>query len=497
MPDLAPLLTILGETSASLTPDVARSWADADLIATQAALADARRRLETTAAVVAGEIAHRSRRELGHSGLAATRGVRTAEELIATVSGTSRRAARTLVKAAELLSVAASPAGDTSGDAGSETEARTDAASRPRWLAVLGEAVGSARLSAEQAEVIRVRLGAVTAAGELSAAGAKGDSTRLAPEQRDALDASLTAAAERLIAAAAGLTIEQLAVRASRARDDLDVAGIAARERQLHEKRYLRLIPQTDGSTRLDGLLDPESAAVLVPIADAATSPRRGGPRFVDPDAQQRAEDIVRDTRTTEQLTLDTFVELIRMGAHIDDGKLLGEKKPTVRILVTKNDLEARRTEEGNRAGAAFFEGQSEAISIETAERHICSSGAIPILFDGDGRVLNLGREQRLFSERQRVAMAARDGGCLMCDRPPSWSEAHHIDHWEEHRGETNIDDGVLLCRHCHLLLHNRNWRIRRDGGAYSLERPDEDGILRRTPLPSRSRALDRLRATA
>jgi hypothetical protein len=364
-------------------------------------------------------------------------------------------------------------------------------------LALLGEAVGSARLSAQQVDVIRVRLGAVTGADELSATGAAGESTRLTSEQRGALDASLTAAAERLVAAAVGLTIEQLATRAAAARDDLDPVGIAARERQLHEKRYLRLIPQADGSTRVDGLLDPESTAILLPIRDAATSPRRGGPRFVDPDAQQRAEDIVRDTRTTDQLTLDTFVELIRIGAQVDDGKLLGDKKPTVRILVTKNDLEAPRTAEGNRAGAAFFEGQPDAVSIETAERHICSSGAIPILFDNDGRVLNLGREQRLFSEKQRLAMAARDGGCLMCDRPPSWCEAHHIDHWEEHNGETNIDDGVLLCRHCHLLLHNRNWRIRREGGAYSLERPDDDDILRRTPLPSRSRALERLRATA
>jgi hypothetical protein len=386
--------------------------------------------LEATAAVVAGEIAHRSRRELGHSGLAATRGVRTAEDLIATVSGTSRRDARTLVKAAELLSAAvSSDAGDTSGRSGCET----DAVARPRWLALLGEAVGSAQMSAQQVDVIRVRLGAVTGADELAAAGAKGEPMRLTPEQRGALDALLAAAAERLIAAAAGLTIEQLASRAAAARDDLDQVGIAARERQLHEKRYLRLIPQRDGSARVDGLLDPESAAILLPIRDAATSPRRGGPRFVDPDAQRRAEDIVRDTRTTDQLTLDTFVELIRIGAQVDDGKLLGDKKPTVRILVTKNDLDAPRTAEGNRAGAA------------------------------------------------------RDGGCLMCDRPPSWCEAHHIDHWDEHRGRTDIDDGVLLCRHCHLLLHNRNWRIRRDGGAYSLERPDDDGILRRVALSSRS----------
>jgi hypothetical protein len=84
-----------------------------------------------------------------------------------------------------------------------------------------------------------------------------------------------------------------------------------------------------------------------------------------------------------------------------------------------------------------------------------------------------------------------------MCDRPPSWTEAHHIDHWEEHHGRTDIDDGVLLCRFCHLLVHNRGWRITRTGGRYFLERPDDHGIPRRTPLPSRSPAAQRLLASA
>ena len=84
-----------------------------------------------------------------------------------------------------------------------------------------------------------------------------------------------------------------------------------------------------------------------------------------------------------------------------------------------------------------------------------------------------------------------------MCGAPPSWTEAHHIDHWDEHRGRTDVDDGVLLCRFCHLNLHNNRWRIRRSGGDYCLEAPDGDGILRRTPLPSRSPVHARLRNTA
>jgi hypothetical protein len=55
------------------------------------------------------------------------------------------------------------------------------------------------------------------------------------------------------------------------------------------------------------------------------------------------------------------------------------------------------------------------------------------------------------------------------------------------------VDDGVLLCRFCHLNVHNNNWRIRREHGHYLLERPDSEGTLRRTPLTRRSPAMQRL----
>ncbi|MFT4285624.1 MAG: DUF222 domain-containing protein, partial [Protaetiibacter sp.] len=459
MTSIPSYLAALGDpTTVFAVPEVA-GLADAELLEGQRAVAEVRRRVEAVAAVFAGEIAHRSRRELGHTGLAQANGVRSAEDLIARVTATSRRDAHTLVKAAELL-----PA-----------SARTDipptppTPPAPRWRVVIGDAVAAAAISVEAAEIIR---------------------TRLAQASEGAPEEALLDSATALIEVAPRLSIEDLAIRASRARDELDLAGIAGRESALRDKRYLRVTRQLDGMTRINGLLDPESAAIVVPVLDAATAPRRGGPRFVNPDAAQRAEDLARDERTTEQLTLDVLVELVRAGARVDDGKLLGDRKPAVRILVTQADLDRRE-------GAAFFEGHPDAVSIDTAERFVCAGGAVPILFDGDGRVLNLGREQRLFSEKQRIAMGARDGGCLMCGAPPSWCEAHHIDHWDEHRGLTNIDDGVLLCRFCHLNVHNNRWRIRRQGGTYLLERPDPDNILRHTPLPTRSPAHHRLHAAA
>ncbi len=454
MASITDSLAQVGDLSVSFAPVPVGSLTDAELLGSQRSIAEVRRRLDALAASVAGEIAYRSRRELGQGGLARANGVRSAEDLIAKVTGTSRRDAHTLVKASELLPTSVP---------------RPEAAPVPAWHQVIGGAVADATLSAEAAHIIRTRLAAT------------GD--------RVSADA-LVEAARELVSEATALTLEELAARAARSRDELDATGIPAREGALRDARYLRVSPQLDGSTRLTAVLDPESAAIVVPVLDAATSPRRGGPRFVDPEAAARADDIVRDERSTEQLALDVFVELVKMGSRVDDGALLGERKPAVRILVTRADLDRR-------SGAAYFEGQTEAVSIATAERYICAGGAVPILFDGDGKVLNLGREQRLFSEKQRIAMAARDGGCLMCGAPPSWTEAHHIDHWDEHRGRTDVDDGVLLCRFCHLNLHNNRWRIRRSGGDYCLEAPDGDGILRRTPLPSRSPVHARLRNTA
>ncbi|MGN6273861.1 MAG: DUF222 domain-containing protein [Protaetiibacter sp.] len=459
MPPIPRYLAALGDAAAPFAVPAVAGFTDAELLEGQRAVAELRRRVDAVAAAFAGEIAHRSRRELGHAGLAQANGLRSAEDLIAKVTAGSRRDAHTLVKAAEFL----------------PTSIREDAPTRPpapRWQTVIADAVATATISVGAAEIIRTRLAAAADA---------------------ATEDGLTRAAEALIAAAPETTLENLARLAARARDELDLAGIPARENALHAKRYLKFSKQPDGSTSFHGLLDPESAAIVVPVLDAATSPRRGGPRFVDPDAAQRADDIVRDERSTDQLTLDVFVELIRIGARVDDGTLLGDRKPAVRILVTKRDLESPADADGNRVGAAFFEGHDDAISIATAERYICSSGAVPIMFDTDGHALNLGREQRLFAQNQRIAMAARDGGCIMCGRPPSWREAHHINHWDAHNGRTDIDDGVLLCRFCHLNLHNNTWRIRRQHGQYSLERPDSDGTLRRTPLTRRSPALQRL----
>jgi len=405
---------------------------DAGVIEAMQVWAQARRVIDAGLATLAGVVAARSTLELGYSGLAQRAGARTADALVSKITGTTAGEAKAITTVGTMMS-APSP-----------------------WLSEVAGRVAAGEVSVGAAAAIQSGLGS--------------------PSATVAAD-DLADAAHSLLTTSASLPPEKVARRARELRDELDEAGIADREAVLRDKRFLRLIPQADGMTRLIGLLDPESAAMVTDAVDAVTSPRRGGPRFVDSRAVERADAIARDERSTEQLAFDALVQMVRIAAEADEGRVFGMRKPAVRVHVTLSDLERR-------AGAAQLEGQNSAISSASAHRIACADGWLPLLFDDRGRALKLGRSQRLFTEHQRTMLAAIWGGCAHphCDRPPSWTEAHHINEWGNDRGSTDIDDGVLLCRHHHLMVHNNGWKIQRSRGRYELLPPPGD-LLHASPI--------------
>jgi hypothetical protein len=389
---------------------------DAALLELSATAATMQRLVGTHAALVAGEIARRSSRELGASGLAQRSGYRTPEELVRVTTGSTAREASHAVRVGVLAH-----------DAASSLPAQP-------WLAVVSAGLVAGTLSGAAADAIRGGLGVPTT--EVSVA-------------------TLSAAATQLCAEAGSLDADRLFRRARELRDDLDEAGIADREAARREQRSMRFSRLPDGMAQLTWRLDPETAAVVGDLYDRATSPRRGGPRFMHGGNAALADALLADTRTTEQLASDTFVELLRHGAAADSTRLLGTGAPVVRVIATRTTINTR-------TGHGFIEGHPDPISIETIERLSCGGAVQNITIDQTGQPLDLGREQRLFTRRQRDALALRDGGCRWpgCDRPPSWTEAHHTQHWARDHGTTNLNNGVLLCRHHHLLLHNNHWEI-------------------------------------
>lgn len=439
---------------------------DNEVLDVQREIAAQRRLLDARAAVVAGQVARRSAPELGSAGLAQRGGFRTPEQLTRATTGSTAGEARSAVRIGLLMNETA---------AGGRVDQNTGehfAPVRP-WLAAVSHAVTAGELSLSAAESIRAGLGETSAQVTV---------------------AMLTDAVVLLLSAAAALDADRLFKRARALRDELDAVGIAERERARRDARSLKIFKRADGMGRLVWDMDPETFTQVAEAYDQLTSPRRGGPRFVSREGspeQARVERITADTRTTEQLASDGFLELLRIAGDIAPTALIGLRRPAVRVLVTEETLRVRE-------GHGRLEGCDEPISIETVERIACSQGTVGIDFDRSGQPLDVGREQRLYTRRQRVALAARDGGCRWpgCERPPAWTEAHHTRHWQRDHGGTDVADGILLCRHHHLLLHNNHWEIARDGGRYWLIPPrDIDAEQKPVPMPSHSPAMRDLAA--
>jgi hypothetical protein len=444
---------------------------DAAALAGQRDIAAARRLLETRAAWMAGTIARRSRPELGHSGLAAQQGFLSPEAMIQNFTGSSKNEAYKLVAVGTMLArtEAADRETDCDADCEAEEQLKPGEAGAPgpaapafstgspgSWQAPIARMVAAGTLSVDAAESIRKGLGEIDTA-----------------VTADRLSVALTA----LLVEAAGLNADQCFHRARRLRDDLDEAGIAAREKQAYDDRYLRIYRLRDGKIRLHGLFTHDDGEFVLSAYDALTSPRRGGVRFVDKERAAWAKQIQNDPRSTEQIAADSFIQLLKLGSEVDPGKMLGGRRPAVRVIVTQKDLtrQAGLNEDtpAPPTGHGYLEGSAQPISLATVERQICDTGVRGILLDDTGQALDVGREQRLFTQQQRTALALRDGGCLWpdCDRPPAWTEAHHLNDWSLH-GTTDLADGTCLCHPHHLLLHNNGWRIIREGNAYWLKPP-------------------------
>ncbi len=270
--------------------------------------------------------------------------------------------------------------------------------------------------------------------------------------------AAWTEAAEHLIIEAAHRTVEELGAAARTIRDLLDSEGAQERFLARFEKRSFRTYLDQDGMRRATMVLDDEGGAFLHTLIDAAMRPRRGGPRFVDADEKARAAELAEDPRTNEQLTYDLVLDVLRAGALADPGAVFGTRQAGVRLVQVVDAT-------GQQAPIAHTEDGLIALPAAAAAQRVCDSGTVHVTVDGCGNPLDAGREQRLFTPKQRVALAIRDGGCRWrgCDRPASYCEAHHIDPWAAEDGRTDIDRGILLCRFHHMQLHHGRWRITRE----------------------------------
>jgi hypothetical protein len=252
-----------------------------------------------------------------------------------------------------------------------------------------------------------------------------------------------------------------------------DPDGAEPREDELRRRSGVQVVRCRDGLVKWIITMHPEAAGFLTAAVDARTAPRRQ-PTFLDSDRESEIDVAVEsDDRTLGQKQLDAITSIARESLGRDDGELAGT--PVTMVI--------RMAYEGliGGIGTARIDGIDTPISAATARRLACDAEIIPVVFGGPSETLDLGRAERLFNRAQRRAIAFRDGGCTWpgCTAPASWCEVAHIVAWLL-GGETNLDNGLLLCPFHHRRFDHDGWGFEwRDGAPYFIPPPWLDAARR------------------
>jgi hypothetical protein len=224
------------------------------------------------------------------------------------------------------------------------------------------------------------------------------------------------------------------------ARHAADPQGCAKDEAQDVERRSLEFGNSEDGMVFVNGMLDKVGGAAV----RAA----------LEPLAQRAGKD---DDRCRERRVADALIEICTH--ELDNG--VPSRRPHMQVTTSLETLLGL-------AGAPAAEMElSLPISSKAVERLACDCTVTRVLLGSDSTVIDVGRARRVISGAQGKALRVRDRGCVWpgCDRPATWTSAHHVVHWIN-GGPTDLSNLVLLCYRHHWMVHEGEWQIvRADDG--------------------------------
>ncbi len=207
------------------------------------------------------------------------------------------------------------------------------------------------------------------------------------------------------------------------------------RDRQ-REARSVSFFSADNGCIGMRAILPPiegeELQNRLSQIADAAW-------RAEHP---ERAETLGgHDGEPLHRRLADALMELIR-------GKGGGFGKPTIVVTVDAETLEA------NIVGVGPVPFGDVVAMVDRSDLYACIRSTT-------GGILKFGRNRRLASALQQLALVVRDGKCVYegCDAHWNRTQAHHANDFE-FGGSTNLDQLALLCKPHHSYLHQNKLRI-------------------------------------
>ena len=254
-------------------------------------------------------------------------------------------------------------------------------------------------------------------------------------------------------------------------RDALDPEGVEPRYEEIQERRLFTIGRERNGIRKYTISAALTMAAALDAVLLDSMDPK-AAPRFLSDEDLARATieieelngdlvEIIIDPRSLEQKRYDILEGILTAGLRATrEGPTNLRTIGTVTAIIRLEDLRAG-------TGYGILEGVDEVIPSSAIQEIACDSGFQVIATGSKGEPLYEGVLVRYFTQAQRRALIARDGDrCVVpgCRCRAAATHAHHVVFWAN-GGETDIDNGVLLCPAHHHALHQGAFEIKMADG--------------------------------
>ena len=240
-----------------------------------------------------------------------------------------------------------------------------------------------------------------------------------------------------------------------------EAAALERQERSALEKTRLTMRRCGDGTTRISAVVPDASGTRLATYLDAFANPRRTP---ADQDTAPTGDPVAKVAHPKRMgEAFCRFLEAVdptRLPLHGGDATTV---VITIDLAALRKDLASATLPAGTHVPGDAHETapDEQRITAGEARRLACTAKLLPMVLGGESLPLDVGRAQRLFTPAQRKALLIRDGTCRAegCTVPGTWCDAHHLIAWAEHRGRTDLTNGVLLCGHHHRRAHDTTYR--------------------------------------
>lgn len=239
--------------------------------------------------------------------------------------------------------------------------------------------------------------------------------------------------------------------------DQHEAALLAAEERQAEFETWFCLDDNGNGTWSGRFVIPELHAHLLQTVLEHLRSPRRlsrttTGEPVTDPTITDATGNFS-GLSWTESMG-QAFLELCE---HLPTDGLAQHGRVGVTLAV---HLDHDRLLDG--LGAAHLDSGAE-ISAGQARRLACGAGIIPAVYGGASVPLDLGREARLHTKAQRIALSGVHDTCAAegCERPFAWCEIHHPHAWAL-GGTTDLANALPLCGWHHRRAHDNRYDLRR-----------------------------------